>query len=490
VYTRAQVAEHKSVAHGGVWVTFGDGVYDVTSFVAKHPGGDKILLAAGGAVDPYWVVYQQHATPATRAILESMRIGYLDPADVRASATAAAAVGDPYAADPPRHPALVAHALKPFNAETPAALLADAYLTPNELFFVRNHLPVPVVDEAAYMLEVDAGAGRPPLRLTLAQLKARFPRHTVTAALQCAGNRRNHMNRAKPSRGLAWDVGAMGNAEWAGARLSDVLAAAGADVGGLAAGGQGHVQFIGLDRDPASGVAYAASVPADIATAPAREAILAYEMNGAPLPRDHGFPVRAVVPGVVGARQVKWVGRVAVAAAEADSLWQLKDYKAFAPGVDWDNVDFDAAPAIQDMPVQSAICEPRDGAMLPAGATAITAKGFAWAGGGRGIARVEVSPDGGSTWHAADIVARPPDATAGGTRSWGWTLWQAEVPVPAGAAALDLRVKATDTAYNCQPEGGAPIWNYRGLVHNAWHAVRVGVAAAAPDGGGGGTPVA
>lgn len=475
LYTRAEVAQHKTPATR-IWVTHGNGVYDVTDFVKKHPGGDKILLAAGGAVDPFWVVYAQHKTEHTRKILESMRIGDLDPNDVAAAATAAAAVGDPYANDPPRHPALIPRSLKPFNAEPPAALLPDAYLTPNDLFFVRNHLPVPDVKAETYVLEIDPGGGRPLLKLSLHDLRTRFPRHTVTVALQCAGNRRADMDRVKAARGLSWGVAAMANAEWTGARLRDVLAAAGVDVDAVAAGsapGARHVQFAGLDRDPASGVAYVASVPADLATAPGRDAILAYEMNGAPLPRDHGYPVRAIVPGIVGARQVKWVGRVALASGEADSLWQTKDYKLFPPFMDMDNVDFSAAPAMEDMPVQSAICEPADGAVLPFGTTEVVAKGFAWAGGGRAITQVHVSPDGGATWVGADITAQPPDESPSSTRSWGWTLWEARLPVNASTRALDLRVKATDIACNTQPEHAGPVWNYRGLANNAWHRCRV-----------------
>jgi sulfite oxidase len=246
------------------------------------------------------------------------------------------------------------------------------------------------------------------------------------------------------------------------------------------------VQFEGLDTDPGSGTSYGASIPADRAFDPKADVILAYEMNGAPLPRDHGFPVRAVVPGIVGARQVKWLGRVVASPHESATLWQEKDYKVFPPGMDWDNVDYAAARPIQDMPVQSAICEPAPGArVVPEGPRAeVAVKGYAWSGGGRAVARVDVSVDGGGTWTTADVVDAPDDPSPSRTRSWGWTLWRADVPLPAALSApgstLDVVCKAVDTANNVQPEAAAPHWNYRGLLTNSWHRVAAQVAAAPP----------
>jgi len=129
---------------------FQDGVYDVTDFVDYHPGGDKILLAAGGAVDPFWALYAVHKKDEVLAILEEMRIGSLNPKEVAEQPDFA----DPYSRDPKRHPALVSCSEKPYNAETPPELLTDNFLTPNDIFFVRNHLPVPKVDMAEYRLVV------------------------------------------------------------------------------------------------------------------------------------------------------------------------------------------------------------------------------------------------------------------------------------------------------------------------------------------------
>uniref|UniRef100_A0A8C3NIS0 sulfite oxidase n=1 Tax=Geospiza parvula TaxID=87175 RepID=A0A8C3NIS0_GEOPR len=379
-YTRAEVAQHRT-PKDRVWVTYGTDVFDVTEFVELHPGGpDKILLAAGGALEPFWALYAVHSQPHVLELLRDYKVGELSPED--AAAPPPGDTADPFAGDPPRHPALRVNSLKPFNAEPPPELLTQSFLTPNELFFTRNHLPVPAVEPGSYRLRVEGPGGRA-LSLSLSELRQRFPKHEVTATLQCAGNRRSEMSRVRPVKGLSWDIGAISTARWGGARLRDVLLAAG--VRDNTGDGEWHVCFEGLDVD-ASGTPYGASIPLKRALSAEAEVLLAYEMNGRELPRDHGFPVRVVVPGVVGARSVKWLRSVAVSPSESPSHWQQNDYKGFCPSVDWDSVDFGAAPAIQELPVQSAITEPRPGAAVPAGE--LTVKGYAWSGGGREVVRV------------------------------------------------------------------------------------------------------
>ncbi|XP_041267558.1 sulfite oxidase, mitochondrial isoform X2 [Onychostruthus taczanowskii] len=460
-YTRAEVARHRSPKER-VWVTYGTEVFDVTDFVELHPGGpDKILLAAGGALEPFWALYAVHGQPHVLELLRDYKVGELSPED---AAPPPGHTEDPFAGDPPRHPALRVNSSKPFNAEPPPELLTRSFLTPNELFFTRNHLPVPAVEPGSYRLRVEAPGGRA-LSLSLAELRQRFPKHEVTATLQCAGNRRSEMSRVRPVKGLAWDIGAIGTARWGGARLRDVLLAAG--VGdGTGDGEEWHVCFEGLDAD-ASGTPYGASIPLKRALSAEAEVLLAYEMNGRELPRDHGFPVRVLVPGVVGARSVKWLRSVAVSPTESPSHWQQNDYKGFCPSVDWDSVDFGAAPAIQELPVQSAITEPRAGAAVPAGE--LTVKGYAWSGGGREVVRVDVSLDGGRTWREAELGPRPRRG-----RGWAWALWELRAPAAAGAR-LDIVCKAVDRSYNVQPDSVAPIWNLRGVLSNAWHRVSVTV---------------
>lgn len=461
-YTREEVKGH-STPESRVWVTLGNEVFDVTDFVALHPGGpSKLMLAAGGPLEPFWALYAVHNQPHVRELLAEYKIGELNPEDV---APASAEPSDPYAADPARHPALTVNSQRPFNAEPPPALLTDSYITPNAIFFTRNHLPVPDLDPSTYRLQVVGPRGGKPLSLSLDDLR-RFPRHEVTVTVQCAGNRRSEMTRFKEVKGLDWGVGAISTARWAGARLCDVLAKAGHRPRDTEA----HVCFEGLDSDP-TGTAYGASIPLARALNPDAEVLLAYEMNGEPLPRDHGFPVRVVVPGVVGARHVKWLGKVSVQAEESPSHWQQRDYKGFSPSVDWDTVDFDSAPSIQELPVQSAITEPQDGATVPSGEE-VTIKGYAWSGGGRAVVRVDVSLDGGLTWQTAQLDDQPQQPR----RAWAWRLWQLQAAVPAGRKKLDIVCKAVDDSYNVQPDTVAPIWNLRGVLSNAWHRVHIRVA--------------
>lgn len=188
---------------------------------------------------------------------------------------------------------------KPFNAEIPIELLTDNFLTPNELFFTRNHLPVPVTDKKTFRVEVSGVGVKKPISLSVDELRKKFPSHTITATIQCAGNRRTDMGKYREVKGLAWGVGAISNAQWTGVRLSDVLAAAGVTEADAA-----HIILQGADVD-IENMPYEASIPAETALDPRKDVLLAFEMNGRELSRDHGYPLRVIVPGTAGARHVK-----------------------------------------------------------------------------------------------------------------------------------------------------------------------------------------
>ncbi|XP_028392846.1 sulfite oxidase-like [Dendronephthya gigantea] len=462
LYSKEDVAKHNS-PQNGIWVTYGGQVYDITEFVGVHPGGDKILLAAGGALEPFWAMYAVHQTDEVFKMLEEYCIGELKAEDKKSVVD----TNDPYRNDPERHPSLVVRSKKPFNAETPLTLLGDSLVTPNSLFYVRNHLPVPEVDPKTYRLEVNLGNGTKPRSLSLDELKTKFKQHTLTVAIQCAGNRRDEMNGIKKVKGLTWAEGAIGNAQWTGVKLRDVLLEAGFKESEIDAAK--HVQFEGMDVDVAK-APYGASVSLGKALDPQSDTLIAFAMNGEDIPKDHGYPVRIIIPGVVGARQVKWLNRIVIADEESRCHWQRNDYKGFSPSTDWDTVDFTSMPSIQDLPVQSAICEPANGAVLEAGTEEFTVKGYAWSGGGRGIVRVDVSPDGGKTWQIAELKkSEQPEG-----RAWGWTLWEAAIPVQ-NRDTVEVCCKAIDSSYNSQPENVAPIWNLRGVLSTAWHRVKVTV---------------
>ncbi|KAG5325528.1 SUOX protein, partial [Pseudoatta argentina] len=458
-YTLEEVRNHDS-EEKGIWVTFGQGVYDITKFVDKHPGGpSKIMMAAGGSTDLFWMIFANHNTPEIHSLLESMRIGNISEEDAKFNKSD---LYDPYANDPVRHKALKIKRNKPFCAEPSPPLLVESFFTPVPFFYVRNHLPVPEIELKDYTLEL-AIEGTTKKTLDFKALQ-KYEKRTVTATMMCGGNRRSEMSKVKHLEGVQWDVGAVGNATWTGVRLFDVLKDLGVNEDAF-----NHVQFEGHDLDP-SGMPYGGSIPISKAMDPKADVILAYEMNGEPLSQDHGFPVRVFVPGVLGARSVKWLSKINVSKEENQSQWQQGDYKGLPPSTTWDNVDFSKSPAIQEMPVISAICDPQDTDKVEIKNGKIKVKGYAWSGGGRKIFRVDVTNDNGKTWHTADLME---DLQTNEGRHWSWTLWNVELPVDKKSKEVEIWAKAVDSSYNVQPESFNHIYNIRGLLCNAYHKIKV-----------------
>lgn len=490
-YRLSDVRTHDA-SHPNPWVTHQDKVYDITDWVSAHPGGDVILRAAGQSIDPYWAIFTIHNQHHVKEILDQYLIGYIHGHDLVDGLPPAHAIQDPFASDPARDPRMLTHTAKPCNAEPPNQSLTDNFLTPNELFYKRNHMWVPAVedtqlDQHTLTVELPSGDAK---SYTLQDLKTRFTAHRVTAALQCSGNRRSDMTRTAKTNGLQWGVGAISNADWLGVRLADVLADAGLEVAGPDADDDSlpdpstyHVQLTGLE-------AYGASIPLHTALDPRNDVILAFSMNGQPLPRDHGSPLRAVVPGHVAARSVKWLSKIVIADEESTSQWQRRDYKSFGPNQR--NVDWDSAPAIQEMPVTSAItkvlvgqCVREAGKLAPTalgpdaghGRQPVAVEGYAVSGGGRYISRVDVSLDGGRTWDQAELITDP----SAGHKAWAWRRWRYLGHLETHSAGgkdrhlqcREVVVKATDNSYNTQPETHSSIFNVRGNLANAWHRVKV-----------------
>ncbi|VDN05014.1 unnamed protein product [Thelazia callipaeda] len=449
-----------------------EGVYDITDFVENHPGGDKILLAAGNSVEPYWQIYQQHRTPEILQMLEEFRIGNLSSEDVLIEEVKDQ--NDIYYNDPKRHPALIVNSEKPFNAETPVELIMDSFFTPNDLFYVRNHMPVPNIDARKHLLTIEGVSVKHPLVLSVDDLKRKFTRVAVNSALQCAGNRRSEMGKVKKVQGLNWKSTAIGNAKWAGVRLRDVVIAAGVSPTDTRIK---HVILRGADADN-EGNHYEASILFEKAMKD--EVIIAYEMNGEDIPRDHGYPIRLIAPGLVGARQVKFLSAIILSEEESKSHWQAKDYRGLPPFIDAQSHqnDFQLPPSIQELPVQSAFCYPNSPMtipryswyLLPLVSGQFDVMGYAWSGGGRGIIRVEVSVDGGETWQAAELIQDPDQDI---DHMWSWTLFKSTVKIPDNVKRLDLICKATDRSYNTQPDTVRGIWNIRGFINNAWHHIPI-----------------
>ena len=355
---------------------------------------------------------------------------------------------------PDKHPAFLVRTAAPFNGGPPPDLQIRNAITPTPLFFVRNHGAVPIIDPTAYRLHVGGRVARP-LELTLDDLRA-LPQHTVVAALQCAGNRRQEMLRLGDIPGeVPWHLEAVGNAVWRGPALADLLWLAGAATDGGPE--PGHVALTGLDEVKRRGAVFGfgGSIPLTKALGP--EVILALEMNGEPLPPAHGAPLRLVVPGVIGARSVKWLGEIVVQDEPSTNYFQAVAYRLQPP----DAAGGEPGEMLGDVFVTAAICDPPDGARLPAGPVVV--QGYALGGGGRAVSRVELSGDDGRTWTTASLL--------GESRPWAWQLWQGMLELPAGPRTLVAR--AFDAAGGGQPAAVAQTWNAKGYMNNAWHWVAV-----------------
>ncbi len=350
---------------------------------------------------------------------------------------------------------LILRTAMPLNAEAPLPLLVGMNVTPLSAFFIRTHGNVPRLDAKTHRLAVTGRVERP-LSLSLDDLKRDFPQRELAATLLCAGNRREELNEVGAVAGTGWEQGAIGNAEWTGVRLADILARAECGDGDL------HVAFVSADeilRGDAK-TFFGGSIP--LAKALAREVLIAYAMNGEPLTAEHGFPLRVVVPGYIGARSVKWLTGLIVQDRPSDNYFQQHDYRLLPVDTDLASADGSGGVELGELPVNSAILSPPDGAEVPSGTLLV--QGYAIVGGGRTIGRVDVSADGGATWQTADIDRQGP---------WAWALWKAEVNVAPGPA--ELIVRAFDSAAQTQPESLETVWNCKGYMNNAWHRVAVTV---------------
>jgi sulfite oxidase len=361
---------------------------------------------------------------------------------------------DQYADPNDKHPAMIICQDSPRNAGPPLDLLVHDFVTPTDLFFMRNHGYKPTIDPETYRLSV-GGLVRQPLNLSLADLRERFPRVRVTATLQCAGNRRDELLALGPIPGeLIWSADALGTAEWSGVPLRAILEAAEPLVE------IGHVAFGSSDLVLKEGAefAYGGSVP--LSKALANEVILAYEMNGAPLTPDHGFPLRVLVPGYIGARSVKWLSSISVQPDPSDNYFQARAYKIFPADVTPETVDWSQGLMLGELSITAAICVPSADTHVTAGAVLV--QGYAMAGGDRTIERVDLSADDGQTWQ---------QATLGRVEPWSWRLWQATLDLAPGQHTLVVR--AWDSATNTQPEQIRSVWNFKGYMNNAWHRVPI-----------------
>jgi sulfite oxidase len=353
---------------------------------------------------------------------------------------------------------MIVRGRSPFNAEPPGPVLAGAEITAVDTFYSRNHGPFPDIAPQRWRLTIEGMVDRP-LALTYDQLTAEFAAHSVVATLTCAGNRRAELVEVRAIPGKdPWAHGAISTARWRGARLADVLEAAGVRrTEGL------HVAFAAPDVAPEAVPvqSYGSSIPLEKALS--AEVLLAWEMNSEPLPRAHGGPVRVVVPGYIGARSVKWVTAITVQPVPSESYFQALDYRILPPEVDPDTVAPGEGISLSSLPLNCDILIPRDSAEISAGP--LTVRGWAMAGDGRGIGRVDVSLDGGRTWQQAELQPA--------IGQWAWRLWSITVQTQPGR--LSVTARAWDDAGATHPESPASLWNPRGYGNNAWAHVTASV---------------
>jgi sulfite dehydrogenase (cytochrome) subunit A len=377
------------------------------------------------------------------------------PASAEQIVRGAFANGDrPLIAFPQKRPLMVLTP-RPPQLETPFAVFDQGVFTPNDAFFVRWHLSdIPTtIDAATHRIRVGGAVGKP-LSLSMAELQ-RMPAVEIAAVNQCSGNSRGFFE-PRPAGGQ-WQDGAMGNALWRGVRLKDLL-----DRAGLAADAK-YVQFNGLDKPTLPGTPdFRKSLDVDVARGD--DVIVAYAMNGKPLPLLNGFPVRLVVPGWYSTYWVKMLSDITVLDHVDDQFWMKTAYRipdtpnhSVAPS----DSGFATIP-INRMVVRSFVTNISDGASLKPGRTAV--RGIAFDG-GSGVKSVEISADGGTTWTAA--------ALENDYGKYSFRRWNAVVNLDAGKRyVLACRAFGNDGA----AQTATPIWNPGGYMRNVIQQYKVTVA--------------
>lgn len=345
---------------------------------------------------------------------------------------------------------------RPPNYETPIQYFREI-LTPNEAFFVRyHHAVIPSVSAEDYRLDVGGSAVERPLVLSLDELRRNFPVVEVVAVCQCSGNRRGLFE--PPVAGLQWGHGAMGNARWRGVRLADVLARAGLKTSAL------EIAFDAADAAPLEGTPdFIKSLPVSKALHP--DTLLAFEMNGEPLPELNGFPLRLVVPGWTATYWIKHLNKITALESSEKNFWMSTAYRmprsTFPLVSRFPSQESGERAPVTEIAVNSLITSMESDGSLIAGRSELS--GIAWDS-GLGIDRVEVSFDSGATWRRCKLGED--------LGPYSFRSWRADWPVLA-PGRYEVWARAANRAGQVQVE--KPIPNPSGYQHNAFHRVPVRV---------------
>ncbi len=347
---------------------------------------------------------------------------------------------------------------RPWNIEAQAHLLDDK-VTPNSRMFIRNNGLIPKeIDEKNWTLTIDGESVKESRSFTLEELKSKFKTHSYQLTLECGGNGRSEFD--PPAKGNQWTVGAVHCAKWTGVRLKDVLNEVGILEDAVYIGY--HARDVHLSGD-SSKEPISRGVP--IAKALQDETLIAFEMNGGPIPLAHGFPLRLVAGGWPASASGKWIDRISIRNKEHDgSKMQGSSYRVpknpVAPGEKVDEKDMEV---IESMPVKSLITHPKSGAVFELGRT-LDIRGHAWAG-EQAVAKMEYSIDFGSTWSECTLE-KPANRLA-------WQHFRASIEFPE-TGYYEIWARATDTNGKSQPML-VPGWNPKGYLNNACHRIAVKV---------------
>ncbi|RWQ91987.1 sulfite oxidase [Paecilomyces variotii] len=365
-----------------------------------------------------------------------------------------------------KHPDML-HLLQfPYNGEPPKRLVTSKVITPNPLHFVRNHGGIPIIDKDKWNLTLD-GLVSHPQTYTLEDLKdeRKFPRMEKLVTMQCSGTRRIEQISLYGGQGdevpqAPWAEGAIGTARYVGISLKKVIK----DCGGLIKPAK-HLEFYGAETyvKDLEVMNYVVSVP--WSKVKANEVMLAWEMNGEPLPKIHGYPLRVVVLGYIGARSVKWLYRIKAIENPSRAPVQSREYLYFNQQVGKYNLRPTDGIQIQEMPVSSAIMSPITKQVVIHNGK-IRCKGWAYSGGGRWPERVELSADGGFTWY--DV---PPEKLSKKGK-WLWRTWEIDLPCDA-EGWIEIVCRCWDNALNTQPLNVRAAWNWGLHVTHSAHRISV-----------------
>ncbi|KAJ5578256.1 nitrate reductase (NADPH) niaD or niiA-Penicillium chrysogenum [Penicillium hispanicum] len=388
----------------------------------------------------------------------------------------------------PRDPRLIRlTGVHPFNVEPPlTALYKEGFLTSPELFYVRNHGPVPQVrdeDIPTWELSIE-GLVEKPIVLTFRDILSNYDQITAPITLVCAGNRRKEQNTVRKSKGFSWGPAGLSTALFTGPMMGDILRSA------KPLRKAKYVCMEGADKLP-NGF-YGTSVKLNWAMDPNKGIMLAYKMNGEPLRPDHGRPLRAVVPGQIGGRSVKWLTKLILTDTPSDNWYHINDNRVLPTMVSpemsaqdrkwWHDERY----AIYDLNVNSVAVYPQheEEVDLATSGPTYNAKGYAYAGGGRRITRVEISLDKGKSWRLADIEYAEDkyrefedDLFGGRVEMWKretcfcWSFWSLNIPIADLESSDGLLVRAMDDALTAQPRD--MYWSVLGMMNNPWFRVAI-----------------